>query len=198
LLYTLGFGGGTTPPPTNQPPVASFSFSTNDLTASFNASGSSDSDGSIASYAWTFGDGSTGSGVTPSKTYTAAGIYTVTLTVTDNAGATGIQSQSVEVTAPSSGGDNPTVINTFNITTSTAGPWRRAIIDWAVSDADGDLSTVRLELLSGTTLLESTNISVSGSNASGSNELRSRTIPDAVKIIVTDSKNKTTTETKPY
>lgn len=99
LLYTLGFGG-TTPPPTNQPPVASFTFSVNNLTATFNASGSSDPDGTIASFAWNFGDGTTGSGVSPSKTYAAAGTYNVTLTVTDNQGATDSQTQSVTVTAP--------------------------------------------------------------------------------------------------
>jgi len=58
-------------------------------TVSFDGSGSNDIDGTIASYLWDFGDGSTGSGVTPSHTtgYSAAGTYTVTLTVTDDDGA---------------------------------------------------------------------------------------------------------------
>ena len=200
LLYTLGFGG-TTPPPANNPPTASFTFTTNDLTASFNASGSSDSDGEIVSYAWTFGDGTTGSGVTTSRTYAAAGTYTVTLTVTDDDGATGTQSQSVTVSAaepPPPGGDNPPVINTFNVSKSTAGPWSRAIIDWAVSDQDSDLATVKLEILGGTSVLESTVISVSGGTASGSTELRSRSTITNVRITVTDSTNKSVTETKPY
>lgn len=197
LLYTLNFGG-TTPPPANNPPVASFTYTTNDLTASFNASGSTDSDGSIVSYAWNFGDGTTGSGVTTSRAYAAAGTYNVTLTVTDNAGATGTQSKSVTVTAPPSGGDNPPAIDTFTHTRSSSGPWRRANISWAVSDVDGDLSTVRLELLNGTTVLSSTNISVSGSNASGSNQLSSRTTPTDVKIIVTDANGNNVSQTKPY
>ena len=46
----------------NSPPVASFTSACSLLTCSFNASGSSDADGSIASYAWNFGDGTTGSG----------------------------------------------------------------------------------------------------------------------------------------
>jgi subtilisin family serine protease len=105
MLYSLeipGGNGGTTP---NQAPKASFTFTTKDLTASFDASASSDSDGTIVSYAWNFGDGTTGSGKTTAKTYTAGGTFTVTLTVTDDKGATGVQSQNVTVTAPSSGDD---------------------------------------------------------------------------------------------
>jgi PKD repeat protein len=197
MLYTLGFGGGT-PPPVNQPPVANFTYSAEYLVVSFDASSSSDPDGNIVSYAWNFGDGTTGSGISPSRTYTAAGAYSVTLTVTDNEGATGTKAQNVTVTSPPSGGNNPPAIDTYTHTRSSTGPWRRANISWAVSDVDGDLSTVRLELLNGSTVLASANISVSGSNASGSNQLSSRTNPTDVKIIVTDANGNTTTQTKPY
>jgi PKD repeat protein len=50
----------------------------------FNGSGSSDADGTIVSYGWNFGDSTTGTGITPTHTYTTAGNYTVILTVTDN------------------------------------------------------------------------------------------------------------------
>src|SRR5213076_1094252 len=86
---------GVTPP--NQPPVASFTRSCNGLSCSFTST-SSDPDGSIASYRWTFGDGS--AAVTTqnaSHTYAAGGTYTVTLQVTDNQGATNSTSQSVTV-----------------------------------------------------------------------------------------------------
>jgi PKD repeat protein len=76
--------------PVNQAPTAAFTSSCTGLTCSFNASGSSDTDGTISSYSWNFGDGSpAGSGVSPSHPYAAFGTYHVTLTVTDNQGATG-------------------------------------------------------------------------------------------------------------
>jgi len=53
----------------------------------FDGSASSDSDGTIAQYDWDFGDGSTGTGETAVHSYDQAGTYTVTLTVTDDAGA---------------------------------------------------------------------------------------------------------------
>jgi PKD repeat protein len=81
-------------------PVASFSASPGVLTASFDASASSDPDGSVESYSWTFGDGETGTGAQTSHDYDAAGTYTVTLTVTDDRGASTSTSRSVTVTAP--------------------------------------------------------------------------------------------------
>lgn len=56
-----------------------------------------DSDGTIASFAWDFGDGTTATGSSVSRTYTNAGTYTVVLTVTDDDGATGTKSVEVEV-----------------------------------------------------------------------------------------------------
>lgn len=97
-LNHLG-GGGTT----NSPPTASFTFSCTDLSCDFDGSGSSDSDGTIASYAWDFGDGNTATGVTASHTYGADGTYTVTLTVTDDGGATDSSSQDVAVSSGGTG-----------------------------------------------------------------------------------------------
>ncbi|GAB3360892.1 proprotein convertase P-domain-containing protein [Lysobacter tyrosinilyticus] len=95
----------------NTAPVANFSVATSGLTANFTDS-STDSDGTIASRSWNFGDGTTSTATNPSKTYTAAGTYTVTLTVTDNGGATNTKTQSVTV---STGG-----VQTYTNTTDYA------------------------------------------------------------------------------
>ncbi len=94
--YALG--AGTTP--ANQSPVAAFSSAVADLTATLDGSASADPDGTVASYAWDFGDSSpAGTGRTPSHTYAAAGTYQVKLTVTDDKGATGQVTQAVSVAA---------------------------------------------------------------------------------------------------
>jgi len=82
----------------NQPPTAGFSFTTEYLTAAFTDT-SQDPDGSIASWSWNFGDGSTSSSQNPSHTYVSDGTYTVSLTVTDNLGVTDSISHDVTVTS---------------------------------------------------------------------------------------------------
>jgi PKD repeat protein len=96
------------PPPTTQPnqrPVAKFTFSCTELSCSFDGSGSTD-DSRIVSYAWSFGDGSTGSGASTSHAYGAGGTYTVTLIVTDDDGASSSTSQDVTVTPPTTTSGN--------------------------------------------------------------------------------------------
>jgi PKD repeat protein len=63
----------------------------------FDGSGSNDPDGTIVSYEWDFGDGNTGTGMNPSHIYTAAGVYTVTLTVTDDQGLTDSDETTAEI-----------------------------------------------------------------------------------------------------
>ncbi|MEO5961513.1 MAG: PKD domain-containing protein [Opitutaceae bacterium] len=91
--------------PTNQAPVAiaaaSALIGTAPLPVSFSSAGSSDPDGTIQSYAWNFGDGTTSTSASPSKTFTAPGTYMVSLTVTDNLGATGTATVTIAVTVGS-------------------------------------------------------------------------------------------------
>jgi len=74
----------------NAPPRATFQFAPVTIyvgvSVTFDGSGSTDADGSIASYAWDFGDGSTGTGVQASHVFIAKGTFPVQLTVVDNDG----------------------------------------------------------------------------------------------------------------
>jgi len=102
-LTACGGGGGGGGGTSNQAPTASFTATPTTgqvpLAVAFNAAASTDPDGSIAGYAWNFGDGGTGTGVSTNHTYTAAGTFTVTLTVTDNRGATGVATRTVSATS---------------------------------------------------------------------------------------------------
>ena len=115
---TSGGGGGPAP---NQAPTAKFSKGVAGLTASLDGSASSDPDGSIATYAWDFGDQTNGTGPTAAHTYATAGTYTVTLKVTDDKGATGVSSALVTVTAPSTG-----PVSTEVVPAKSAWNWRYA------------------------------------------------------------------------
>jgi len=94
----FAYGSPTFP---DQPPTAQATASCSGLTCSFDGTGSSDPDGTVASYAWDFGDGTTGTGATPTHGYATAGTYTYTLTVTDNQGVASAPVQgTVTVTGP--------------------------------------------------------------------------------------------------
>jgi len=88
---------GTTGTAANRPPTAAFTSAGAGRTVTFDAGTSTDADGSVVSFAWNFGDGGTGTGRTPSRTYAADGTYTVTLTVTDDDGATATAARTVTV-----------------------------------------------------------------------------------------------------
>ena len=85
-----------------EPPVASFTYSPGSPVhtgefISFDATSSYDPNGSIVSYEWDFGDGSTDSGVTVTHPYVDDGTYIVTLTVTDNDGVTDSKTITIEI-----------------------------------------------------------------------------------------------------
>ncbi|WP_239116284.1 carbohydrate-binding protein [Planotetraspora kaengkrachanensis] len=84
----------------------------NPLTVNFSSAGSSDPEGGALTYSWSFGDGTTSTAANPTKTYTANGTYTPTLTVRDPQGLTGTASLVVSV-----GNTAPTV----NLTTPANG-----------------------------------------------------------------------------
>jgi PKD repeat protein len=100
----------------NQPPTAIASADTSagpaPLIVNFSSAGSADPDGSIAGYAWSFGDGQTSTAANPSHSY-VAGSYTARLTVTDNLGAT-TTSAPITITA-SAPPPTPTALNLASV-----------------------------------------------------------------------------------
>ncbi len=95
----LGLTASYTSAAVNQAPVAAFSAAISDLHVVFN-DGSSDADGVIGAWQWIFGDGGSSTLQNPSHDYAAAGSYTVSLTVSDDRGASNTRSAVVTVSAP--------------------------------------------------------------------------------------------------
>ncbi len=167
-------GGGTDPDPEpdpNEPPTAEFSYSCDELDCTFDGSASSDSDGTIESFQWTFGDGNSASGEVVSHSYASDGSYTVTLTVTDNDGDSDSTSQQVTVEAAEDddGGDDGesggVSVAGIDLSVRSRGPWRSG--EARVTVVDGDGNTV-----SGATVTGTFSGDVSGtetSEATGSN-----------------------------
>ncbi|MFJ9696379.1 collagenase [Kitasatospora sp. NPDC101183] len=84
-------------------PTAAFTAAPSGLTAQFTDRSTETGGGTIASWAWNFGDGTTSTDQNPSHTYATAGSYTVSLTVTDGGGRTNSLSQSVTVSSSQNG-----------------------------------------------------------------------------------------------
>jgi PKD domain/Cysteine-rich secretory protein family len=93
--FTVQISSAT--PATNRPPVASFKAVPISLSVTLDASSSTDADGSIVNYIWNASNGLTANGKTASLNFTQEGSYTITLTVTDNQGATATSSQVLNI-----------------------------------------------------------------------------------------------------
>jgi PKD repeat protein len=90
------------PAPANQPPAAVIcgpATTAVSQTVRFDGGSSSD-DGDIVDYAWDFGDGMAGGGITVTHVYTGAGVYTLTLSATDDGGLTGAATHTLQVGLP--------------------------------------------------------------------------------------------------
>ena len=94
----------------NAMPTAAFTVASDSSSLTVDLSNASaDSDGTIASFAWDFGDGQSGTDENPSHTYASAGTYTITLTVTDDGGLSNATSRVVTLASqPPSGEDDDT------------------------------------------------------------------------------------------
>jgi len=141
--------------PGNSPPVANISLSpmSGTTVTVFNMSGSNsvDSDGSIVSYSWSFGDGTTASGPNITKGYAAPGTYTVTLTVTDNLGAS--ETASVPIVLTNTGSINiPPAVN-LTLPATGSSYLSPATVNLAATASDSDGTVTRVDFYRGTTLI---------------------------------------------
>ena len=102
----------------------------------FDGSASRDSDGTIVRYDWDFGDGTTSAdaGPAPTHVYAATGQYTVTLTVIDDAGATGRASSSATITERAAATDGETQYNSY-CASCHGDPWAEPAVDSALAGA---------------------------------------------------------------
>ena len=133
-------------------PVAAFSGSPTSGTAPLTVNFTSSSTGTISTYAWNFGDGTTSSAQNPAHVYAAAGFYTVSLTVTGSGGSnTKTYTNYVTVTAPAVAGtlSGTWIANSNTADLTSAGPsdW----VQWAdyVRSASGGSQISNLAMLNG-------------------------------------------------
>lgn len=136
LVYTVS---GTGP---NTPPVAVFSQDCSKLVCNFSDE-SSDSDGTVISWLWDFGDGNSSNLQNPSHTYVVAGDYDVSLTVTDSDSGTDTVSQVVNVVsnAPPAASFTYTCTNLDCDFTDTSSDSDGTITGWLWDFGDGATST---------------------------------------------------------
>ena len=125
----------------NLPPTANANgpySGTTGVAVAFSSAGSNDPDGNITAYNWNFGDGGSSTQANPSHTYAVAGSFSVSLTVTDNDGATGSDSTSATIVGqppvnvpPTANANGPYTGNTgAAVSFSSAGS----------SDSDGNIA----------------------------------------------------------
>lgn len=128
----------------NVAPVANFSVSALDgiapVTINFDASSSSDANGDPLTYMWDFDDGGIASGVTVSRTFSAAGIYTVRLSVIDTHNGMGVHYAMITVNETNPGNTRP--VASFQASPRGGFAPVLSTLDAAAStDADGDALT---------------------------------------------------------
>ena len=158
-LYSLVIKASDSPNPPNsgsgtkavtlqdKPPVAIFTPSTTSgptgSPLTFDGTGSYDPDGTVVTWSWTFGDTTSGSGSNTAHTYTTAGTYTVSLTVTDNGGYFSSTTSQITIT------DRPPTVS-LTPSPATPSPGQTVVLTITAADPDGTISSTRVNWGDGT------------------------------------------------
>ncbi|WP_407564136.1 PKD domain-containing protein [Streptomyces sp. 184] len=179
FLDVTDLGGGEPQP--GRPTAAFEADCAESLECAFDGSGSSDEGGSIASYAWDFGDGKSGEGATPSHSYGSAGSYDVTLTVTDDEGNSDEVTKSVRAGQPPAGEAPSASFTAFC-------QWASCTFDASGStDPDGDIASYAWTFGDGRT----------GTGRSATHAYPSAQGNYTAQLTVTDKAGNTDTSSKP-
>jgi PKD repeat protein len=144
-LVAAGCSDSNDPDGENEAPTANFTYECTDLACTF-TNLSSDSDGTVTSSAWDFGDDGTSNNNNPSHTYVTAADFQVTLTVTDDDGDEGTVTKSVTVTEPAPGAPVADfTVTCFSLDCTFVDDSQDSnggtIVSWAWSFGDGATST---------------------------------------------------------
>lgn len=171
----------------NVSPTAAFTFGCTGTACTFDADGSADTDGSIAQYAWDFGDGTTATSVTElaSHTYATSGTRTVTLMVTDDDDATASTSHIVTVNAPP--------VAAFTVTCNNSS--RRCDVNGSGSTDDGFVATYAWSWGDGATTGPSSSSTANHTYGASGSFTITLTVADAQGL--TDSTTRTVTINQP-
>lgn len=138
-------GDSNGPDGSNLSPTADFTSQCTDLSCSF--TDLSSDDGQVAARQWQFGDGSGSTSANPVHAFASGGNYNVSLTVTDNAGATGSITRAVSPTAAAAGA--PTAAFTVSCSsldcsfTDQSTDANGTVVSWAWDFGDGATSTAQ-------------------------------------------------------
>ncbi len=154
----------------------------------FSSAGSSDADGSITGYAWNFGDGSSSTQANPSHSYTTAGTYSVSLTVTDNAG--GVDSDTTTATISAGPNQAPTANANGSYSGTTGNPI--SFFSTGSSDSDGTISAYLWQFGDGAS---STNANPSHSYAAAGSYTATLSVTDNDGASDSDTASVTVTDT---
>jgi PKD repeat protein len=168
------------------PTTVDFTFSPTpalvEQTIFFNASASRAASGrTIVKYDWDFGKGTTGTGVTVSKSYDVAGTYTVTLTVTDDAGTIGTTSKPVTVS-------NPVILPSFTILPAAPAVGEQVSVNASGTTGPSPIVSYSWNFGTGSTPSTATGITAVTTYGSSGNKV--------ITLTVTDSAGRTATTTR--